>query len=371
MLGEAEPGLACILTIKACTIVSRETLAILFRMGAAIKTLSVANVEKLVAEAGLPKFRAGQLLDWLYVKGASSFDDMTNLPKSMREQLAQSFPLYVPSIVNKLVSNDGSRKYLLQFQDGVSVETVGLPSVDGRLTVCCSSQAGCGMACSFCATGKQGLVRNLLIGEIVDQVLAVQSDFQQRVTNIVVMGQGEPFANYDNVMGALRIINHPKLLNIGARHITVSTCGVIEGIKHFSEESEQFTLAVSLHAARQDVRNQIMPAMANQRLDTLRHTLKEYTQKTNRRFSFEYALMKGVNDGDEDLQSLIEYCRGLLCHVNIIPLNDFSGSSIKPVGKQKLEAWRDALENARIPASIRNSRGSDIAGACGQLANSL
>lgn len=183
------------------------------------------------------------------------------------------------------------------------------------------------------------------------------------------MGQGEPFANYDAVLGALRIMNHQKLLNIGARHITVSTCGIIEGIERFSQEPEQFTLAVSLHAARQDIRDEIMPAMKNQRLGALRKALDLYASATGRRFSFEYALMRNVNDGEEDLKALVEYCRRLLCHVNLIPLNEIEGSLIQPVSKATLEEWRGELEDSGIAASIRKSRGSDIAGACGQLAN--
>lgn len=334
-----------------------------------IKTFSLEQLEALVCDAGLPKFRAGQLADWLYAKGAPSYDAMTNLPKAMREQLSAAHPLFVPEVADVQHSVDGTRKYLLVFNDGVKAETVGLPSSDGRLTVCCSSQAGCAMGCTFCATGRNGLARSLTVGEIVDQIILVQNDFSERVTNVVVMGQGEPFANYDNTMAALRIMNHPKLLNIGARHITVSTCGLIEGIRRFAEEPEQFTLAVSLHAARQDVRNSIMPAVKNQRLGELRKTLERYAATTGRRFSFEYALMGGVNDGEEDLQALIAYCRRLLCHVNLIPLNEIGDSPIRPVSRETLVAWCDALEDAGVAASVRRSRGSDIAGACGQLAN--
>ncbi len=334
-----------------------------------IKTYTIEEVEQLLADAGLPKFRAWQVLDWLYVKEISSYEEMSNLPKAMREQLSSSNPLTVPKIIECQTSIDGSRKYLLQFDDGTIVETVGLPSSDGRLTVCCSSQAGCAMACSFCATGKQGLNRNLLVGEIVDQVITVQKDFGSRVTNVVVMGQGEPFANYDAVLGALRILNHKKLLNIGARHITVSTCGLINGINHFAEEPEQFTLAISLHAARQEVRDVLMPAVKNQRLGALRQALDSYAQKTGRRFSFEYALMKDQNDSEEDLNELITYCNRLLCHVNLIPLNEIDDSPIKPVASTELHYWKERLESAGIPASVRQSRGSDIAGACGQLAN--
>ena len=333
-----------------------------------IKSLTISELEDIMRNAGLSAFRAQQILTWVYEKEAQSYEEMSNIPKVIREQFDLSFPLYVPKMMEKLVSVDGSRKYLIEFHDGVYVETVGLPSADGRLTVCCSSQAGCAMGCSFCATGKNGLLRNLQPGEIVDQINVVQNDFGERVTNVVVMGQGEPFANYDAVIGALKIMNHPKLLNIGARHITVSTCGIISGIERFMQEEEQFTLAVSLHSARQDVRDEIMPAMKEQRLGTLRQALDRYANATGRRFSFEYALMSGVNDGEEDLKALITYCRRLLCHVNLIPLNEIEESSIKPVSRQHMEEWREALENAGIPASVRRSRGSDIAGACGQLA---
>lgn len=339
-------------------------------MARPLKSLSSDELITTLKEAGLPAFRGRQILDWVYAKNASSYDEMTTIPKSMRVQLAEALPLYSPTIADMQVSVDGSRKYLLRFHDEVLVETVGLPSEDGRLTVCCSSQAGCAMACAFCATGQGGLTRNLEPGEIVDQVLAAQLDFDKRVTNVVIMGQGEPFANYDNMIAALKIMNHPKLLNIGARHITVSTCGIIDGIHRFAEESEQFTLAVSLHAARQDVRDRLMPAVQNQRLGDLRQALDHYAKTSGRRFSLEYALMEGINDTEEDMKALIAYCRRLLCHVNLIPLNEVYGSPFKPVSRETMQSWCDRLESAGVPSSVRRSRGSDIAGACGQLANS-
>ena len=338
-------------------------------MGNPIKSYSIPEVQAIVKDAGLPLFRSEQLLTWIYGKAAASYDEMSNLPKVLREQFEIAYPLYMPEIKVKKVSVDGSRKYLIEYHDGTIVEAVGIPTNDGRLSVCCSSQAGCAMQCEFCATGKAGLTRNLYPGEIVDQIEVVQQDFGSRVTNVVVMGQGEPFANYDNVIAALHIMNHPKLLNIGSRHITVSTCGIPTGIERFSEEPEQFTLAVSLHAARQEVRDQIMPGIANLRLGTLRKALVEYTEKTGRRVSLEYALMNGVNDTAEDFDALVDYCRRLLCHVNLIPLNEVKDSPYKPVSQTLLQEWCDNLENQGIPASVRRSRGSDIAGACGQLAN--
>lgn len=337
-------------------------------MAEPFKNFTIETLESLVANAGLSPFRAQQLLLWVYGRGVKTYGEMTDIPKVIREQFHEAFPLYTPEVITKQVSRDGSRKYLLQYHDGTVVETVGLPSSDGRLSVCCSSQAGCAMGCAFCATGKAGLKRNLMPGEIVDQVLTVQEDFGERVTNVVVMGQGEPFANYDAVLGALRILNHPKLLNLGARHITVSTCGVIDGIERVSQESEQFTLAVSLHGARQEVRDRLMPAMKNQRLGALRKALVAYGERTGRRYSLEYALMEGVNDSAEDLEALITYCHRMLCHVNLIPLNAIDDMEFSPSSSQIVERWQQSLEAAGVPATVRRSRGSDIAGACGQLA---
>ena len=338
-------------------------------MSEPIKTYSLEELKELVSKAGLPSFRAMQIAQWIYAKQASSYSEMTDLPKVLREQFTLAYPLLSPRVIERLVSRDGTRKYLLEFEDGARAEAVAMPSEDGRLSVCCSSQSGCAMRCSFCATGQLGLTRNLLPGEIVDQVLVVQKDFSDRVTNIVVMGQGEPFANYDNTIAALRIMNHPKLLNIGARHITVSTCGIIPGIEKLAGESEQFTLAVSLHSAIQKTRDALMPAVAGYSLTALRDAIIAYTEKTGRRMSFEYALMDGINDSDDDLKALIAYCKGLLCHVNLIPLNKIEGSPFKPSRSNIINRWRDELETAGIAATIRFSRGSDIAGACGQLAS--
>lgn len=333
-----------------------------------IKNLSIQQVEHCVRDAGLPSFRSNQILTWIYQKNVSSFQEMTNLPKVVRDQFDASFPLYVPSVVDKQISTDGSRKYLLQLHDSSLVETVGLPSADGRLTVCISSQSGCAMACAFCATGKAGLTRSLVPGEFIDQIHVVQDDYALRVTNVVVMGQGEPFANYDSTLAALRIMNHPKLLNIGARHITVSTCGLLKGISTFANEPEQFTLAISLHAARQSIRDKLMPRLSSQPLSDLRRALNTYTNQTGRRFTFEYALMKDENDSEEDLKELITYCKGMLCHVNLIPLNRIDDSPIKPASAIQLKYWESQLQSNGIAVSIRASRGSDIAAACGQLA---
>ncbi len=318
-------------------------------------------------------------MEWLYGKGVRSYAEMTNFPKTLRDSLSEQAPLFSPAVLEKKVSDDGTRKYLLQFHDDTAVETVAIPSYGGgtvegaipdKITVCVSSQVGCAIGCAFCATGQEGFTRNLLAGEIVDQVLVAREDFGARVSNVVVMGQGEPFLNYDHVLSALRLMNHPKTLAIGARHITVSTSGVLAGIRRLAQEPEQFTLAVSLHAARQDVRDRLMPKLANSTLRDLRGDLIDYTERTHRRVTLEYCLISGENDAEADLLALMGFCKGLLCHVNLLPMNAVPGSGLAPSPGKRTKHWLARLEQAHIPATIRHSRGADILGACGQLKNS-
>lgn len=337
-----------------------------------IKTYALSEFPSLMKELGQPSFRAQQLTEWLYQRHASSYDEMTNLPAALRAALSERFPLTTPEIVNRQVSRDGTRKYLIEFDDGIRVETVAIPSRGGdRLTVCFSTQAGCAIGCAFCATGREGFARNLTPGEIVDQVLIAQDDMGKRVTNVVGMGQGEPFLNYDNTMAALRILNNKKGLEIGARHISVSTCGILSGIERFSEEPEQFTLAVSLHAARQGVRDLLMPNVARFKLGNLKSALQEYIAKTNRRVTLEYIMIDGVNDADEDLKALQKFCANLLCHVNLIPINAIEGSVFQPSEPETINRWLNAIQKKGTEATLRDSRGSDIDGACGQLKNTF
>ena len=344
--------------------------AIMAGMNTPIKTYSYDQLVSLLEKLNQPKFRAKQLFEWLYGKAVQTYDEMTNLPESLRAQLSREYPLYIPTTLEEAVSSDGTRKYLLQYHDGVIVETVAIPSRDNsRLTVCFSTQAGCPMACSFCATGKEGLTRNLTPGEIVDQVLVVQKRFGRRVTNVVGMGQGEPLLNYENILAALRIMNHEKGLGIGARHICISTCGIIPGIDRFANEPEQFTLAVSLHAAQSDTRLTLMPKTKPFPLDGLKRALVNYIAKTNRRVTFEYIMIKDVNDGSNDLKALLEFCNGLLCHLNFIPINAIPGSPYQPSTNATIHHWLEAASHAGIEATLRDSRGADIAGACGQLKN--
>lgn len=336
-----------------------------------IKAYSLLELQDLVKDLKQPSFRANQLSEWIYQQGASSYEDMTNLPKFLRDNLSELHPLYQPSILDSQISSDGTQKFILGYHDGVCVETVAIPSNDSRLTVCCSSQVGCGMACSFCATGKEGFNRNLSVGEIVDQITVVQNEIKCRVSNVVVMGQGEPFLNYDNTLGALRILNNPKLFNIGARRITLSTCGIISGIEKLSYEPEQFTLAISLHTAVQQTRDIIMPGVSKYTLKRLKTALISYVELTNRRVTLEYALIQDINDHKSDLEALREFCHGLLCHINLIPLNKVSDSPFQPSDSRTMNYWLTSLNGFGIETTVRDSRGTDIAGACGQLKNAF
>lgn len=336
-------------------------------------TSSQDELASLMREWGFPSFRAKQVHEWLHKHHVESIDGMTNVPQALRQKLAERFPEEHTAIVEKRVSRDGSRKYLLQLSDGRLVETVGLPQLKeegdsaGRLSVCVSSQVGCPMKCAFCATGREGLTRNLSATEIVDQVVAVQRDFDQRVSNVVVMGQGEPFLNYDEVLKALRILNDPADLNIGARHITLSTCGIIDGIDRLAQEPEQFTLAVSLHSAIPLTRDALMPKVQNQPLPLLKKALRNYSDRTGRRVSLEYLLLKDINDDEEHLQALVDFCRGLLVHVNLLPMNAVKGSVFQPSPQKTVQHWMRTLNDSGIETTLRVSRGSDIDGACGQL----
>lgn len=331
-----------------------------------IRLLDLEELQNLVKELGQPAFRAKQLNEWIHEKNVCSFDEMTNLPVAMREKLSERFSFNVPVELVKQVSKDGSRKYLLQFADGVSVETVGMPNRN-KLAVCISSQAGCAMGCAFCATGLAGLSRSLTAQEMVDQVLHVSRDFGERVTSVVFMGQGEPFANFDATIDALRALNDPDGLAIGARHLTVSTCGVIPGIRRFAELPEQFTLAISLHSAVQGTRNQLMPGVKKYTLPRLHEAIQLYVEKTGRRPTYEFAMIDGINDTNPEMQALINFCAGTLCHVNLIQLNNIPDSPFRPSPIEKVETLQRRLTMHGVETTIRNSRGSDIDAACGQL----
>lgn len=331
-----------------------------------IKALSRSEIADLVQELGQPSFRAKQLIQWLYQKGASSYDQMTNLSLALRAELAEKCPLLYPTIIKKQISSDGTRKYLLRLADGATVEAVGMPSKN-RLSACVSTQAGCPLRCVFCATGRGGYTRSLGCGEIADQVSIISQDFGQRVTNVVLMGQGEPFLNYDATIEAMRLMNIADGMGIGARHITVSTAGILPQIRRFAAEPEQFTLAISLHSAVQETRDNIMPGVRKYPLDHLRESIISYADVTGRRPTYEFALMAGINDGRTELSALVDFTRRTLCHVNLIQLNNVPGSPVQPSTPERLQDFKIALERAGVETTIRESRGSDIDAACGQL----
>ncbi|MDI6711702.1 MAG: 23S rRNA (adenine(2503)-C(2))-methyltransferase RlmN [Anaerosomatales bacterium] len=325
-----------------------------------------AGLERLFAELGEPRYRARQVLRWLWIRHASSFEEMTDLPATLRETLAHRFAIVRPELVAREASSDGTRKYLWRFADGVTAESVGIPA-GSRLTVCFSTQAGCAMGCAFCATGASGLTRSLHAGEMAGQIAGVALDMEARVSNAVAMGQGEPFANYDATLAALRILNDPDAFGVGARHITVSTCGLVPGIDRFAGEPEQFTLAVSLHSAVQSTRDRLMPGVRRYPLPALREALVRYWERTKRRPTLEVALISGVNDTDEEIAALVAFCGGLPVHVNLIPMNPVEGSPFARSHDARVRAALRALAAAGVETSVRAERGSDISAACGQL----
>ena len=331
-----------------------------------IKSMDLAQLTQTLAELGEPKFRAKQIYTWLH-RGARTFDEMTNLSKPLRQRLSETFDLTPPEVVRKQVSRaDGTVKYLWRLSDGNCVETVLMQYHHGN-TVCISSEVGCAMGCAFCASTLGGLVRRLTPAEMLDQVLFTQLDSGLPVSNIVLMGIGEPLDNYDNVLRFLRLVNSPEGLNIGMRHISLSTCGLVPRIRQLAEEDLQLTLSVSLHAPTDAVRSTIMPVNKAYPVSELMAACRDYCQKTGRRISFEYAMIRGVNDSLEQAQALAALLQGMLAHVNLIPLNDVAESPLKPSTRQQVAAFQQALTEKGITATVRRTLGSDIDASCGQL----
>ena len=331
-----------------------------------IKSMTLAELTEEFTALGEPKFRAGQVYTWLH-RGARSFDEMTNLSKPLREKLAQNYALPSPTVARRLESKkDGTIKYLWRLTDGNCVESVLMRYHHGN-TVCISSEVGCPMGCAFCASTLGGLVRRLTPSEMLDQVLFTQLDSGLPVSNIVLMGIGEPLDNYDTVLRFLQLVNSPEGMNIGMRHISLSTCGVVDKIDRLAEENLQLTLSVSLHAPTDEVRSSIMPINRKYPVDTLLAACKRYFEKTGRRISFEYAMIRGVNDTPQMAQILIKKLRGIAAHVNLIPLNDVAESPLKPSLPETVRAFQQTLEQQGIPATVRRTLGSDINASCGQL----
>ncbi len=332
-----------------------------------LKDYTLEDLELLVkSELNQPGFRAKQIFTWLY-RGVSEFSQMTDLSKSLREQLEEGFSLGNLTIVKKYCSElDETRRYLLQLDDGNYIESVLMKYHHGY-TICISSQVGCAMGCAFCASTRGGKKRNLSAGEIIGQVMAVQHDLGERISNIVMMGIGEPLDNYEEVLKFLQIVNHPLGLNIGHRHISLSTCGLAETIRRLADEDLQITLSISLHATTDDKRSAIMPVNRKYPISVLMDACRYYLKKTNRRISFEYTLIENVNDGEEDAKELIHLLKGLLCHVNLIPVNPTGAKGIRQGSRKSVERFQSLLESGGLIATIRREMGSDIQAACGQL----
>ena len=331
-----------------------------------IYNYSLEQLTNFFASINQKPFRAKQVFSWLYQKEASSFDEMSNLSKELREQLKEHFTFDILKIVEKQESKDGTIKYLFEMLDGSLIETVLMIHDYGK-SLCVTSQVGCNMKCSFCASGLLRKQRDLTPGEIVAQVMKVQLETKQRMSHVVVMGTGEPFDNYDNVMEFVRIINHPNGLAIGARHITISTCGLIPGIQRYSDEGIQTNLAISLHAPNDEIRNQLMPINRRYPLDDLRQAISDYIDKTNRRVTFEYILLKDVNDSLVDARQLAHYLRGLNAYVNLIPYNSVDEHGYQPSDQETIEKFKSELLRLHINVTLRKEHGRDIDGACGQL----
>lgn len=328
--------------------------------------LSREEIEKITDALRQSKFRAQQIHNWIYLKSAKSIDEMTDLSKNFREDLKKVAKVSDVRIKTKQVSSDGTIKYLLEYPDGECVETV-LMRFDNRanLTACVSSQVGCAVNCSFCATGKRGFIRNLNYKEIIEQVLTIQRDTGLKVTNIVFMGQGEPLLNLDNVLKAMEIFNDS--FQIGQRRLTVSTSGIIPGINRLAEIDMQSTLAISLHAPNHELRKKLMPVEEKYNLKDLKTALKKYVEKTGRRITIEYLLIKDLNDTTEIAKQLAEYLHDIKCNINLIPYNPTADNDYKRPSNNSIMKFKCLLEHSGKKVTVRLERGADIDAACGQL----
>ena len=331
-----------------------------------IKDYDLDNLKEELFNIGEKPYRAEQVFKWLYQEKVKSFDEMTNLSLELREKLKQNYTICDFNILKKQESKDGTIKYLFDVLDGNAIETV-LMSYHHGYSICVSSQIGCKMGCKFCASTGIDFIRNLSSGEIVEQLIKVEQDTGVKISNIVFMGIGEPFDNYDNVMKALRIINNPKGLNIGARHISISTSGLVPGINRLSNENIQCTLSISLHATNNEKRSSMMPINNAFPIEELMQACKDYIEKTHRRISFEYALAKDNNDNLEDAKELVQLLKGINCHVNLIPINKIENGEFIKSSNENIMKFRDYLNDHGIVATIRRELGSDIDAACGQL----
>ena len=331
-----------------------------------LKSLTQPELAVILKELGQPAFRAKQVFSWLQ-KGVRSYDEMTNLPKSLRDVLAENYPINPPKVVRKQESQkDGTIKYLWQLSDGNCVETVLMRYHYGN-TVCISTEVGCAMGCAFCASTIGGLVRRLEPFEMLDEVLFTQIDSGLPISHIVLMGIGEPLDNFDNVMRFLELVNSPEGMNISMRHISLSTCGLIPKIDALAEKKLQISLAVSLHGPNNEKRSKVMPVNKAYPIEQLLDACRRYYEKTGRRIHFEYAMIDGLNDGEEDAKELLRRLKGLGAHVNMIPLNHVEESPLKPSSKAAVAKFQKILEDGGVTATVRRTLGGDIDASCGQL----
>lgn len=330
-----------------------------------IYDLTIKELEEYFISIGEKSFRSTQVYEGLYKKRFDSFDDMSNVSKGLRERLSNDFSM---NKIKLLIKQQGENvnKYLFELEDGNKIESVVMFHNYGT-SICVSSQVGCNMTCAFCESGRLKKVRNLLAYEIVQQILIIEEDIKKRITHVVVMGIGEPFDNYDNVMRFVKIINCGKGIDIGSRHITISTCGVIPGIKKFMKEEGQVNLAISLHAPNDELRSKLMPINKAYHLDELMNTIKEYIAETNRRVTFEYIMLEGINDSEREAKELVKLLKGINCYVNLIPYNETENIGFKRTKEWKILKFYDILKSNKINTTIRKEFGGTVDAACGQL----
>lgn len=332
-----------------------------------IMSMTCGELAEVFSGKGLPGFRAKQVYQWLHCRLAASYDEMTDLPKALREQLAEEYPLNICTVAKKQVSAaDGTVKFLYALHDGDYIESVVMKYKYGY-TVCVSSQVGCKMGCAFCASTLGGFKRSLTAGEILSQVYTAQRELGERVSHIVLMGMGEPLDNFDNVMRFIELVTDEKGLNLSMRNISLSTCGVVPKIEELMKKKLQLTLSISLHAADSGLRSKIMPINKKYDVDELLAVCRRYAAETSRRISFEYSMLAGVNDSDECARLLASKLRGVLCHVNLIPVNEVEESPFKPSSPERIERFTEILAGSGITATVRRKLGSDIEASCGQL----
>ena len=331
-----------------------------------IKSMTIPEIGQVLKELNQPAFRAKQVYTWLH-KGVRSYEEMTNLPKTLRDTLTEKYPICAPQVVRKQQSQkDGTIKYLWKLADGNCVETVLMRYHYGN-SVCISTEVGCKMGCAFCASTLGGLVRPLEPFEMLDQVLFTQVDSGLPISHIVLMGIGEPLDNLQNVLRFLELVNSPEGMNISMRHISLSTCGLVPKIDELGDYKLQISLAISLHGSNNDVRNRIMPVNKAYPIEVLLPACRRYYEKTSRRIHFEYAMIDGVNDSLQNAKELLTLLKGLPAHVNLIPLNHVEESPLKPSSKSAVAAFQKALEDGGVTATVRRTLGSDIDASCGQL----